>query len=193
MMKIAIIVGSTRPGRNGIAVGKWFHEQVKKRKDVSYELVDIQEFDLPFLDEPKSPMQGNYQQPHTKKWSKKIDPFDAFILVTPEYNHGTSAALKNALDFLYKEWNNKPVGFVSYGSDNGTRAVEQLRQVIVELQMASIRTQLALSLYEDFEKFTKFQPRAQHKKKIAELCDQLELWANGFARIRKIKEAAERD
>jgi len=98
MIRIAIIIGSTRPGRNGEAVAKWAHEIAQQRDDAEFELVDIRDFNLPLLDEPKSPMMGQYTHPHTKVWSAKIASFDAYVFVTPEYNHGTSGALKNAID-----------------------------------------------------------------------------------------------
>ncbi|HYP17460.1 MAG TPA: NAD(P)H-dependent oxidoreductase, partial [Opitutus sp.] len=136
MIRIAIIIGSTRPGRNGEAVARWVYDHAKSRSDAEFELVDIAAFNLPLLDEPVPPSMGRYSQPHTKAWAAKIASFDAFIFVTPEYNHSTSGALKNALDFLYAEWNNKAAGFVSYGSAGGARAVEQLRLVLSELQIA---------------------------------------------------------
>src|SRR3954468_9398451 len=119
MIKIAIIIGSTRPNRNGEAVAKWVHEVAQKRTDAEFELVDIKDFNLPLLDEPIPPSMGLYTKEHTKTWAAKIDSFDAFVFVTPEYNHGTSGALKNAIDYLYKEWNNKSAGFVAYGSAGG--------------------------------------------------------------------------
>src|SRR3977135_2592883 len=129
MIKIAIILGSTRPGRNGEAVAKWVYEVTKRRNDAEFELVDIKDFNLPLLDEPVPPIMGQYSKPHTKRWAAKIAVFDAYVFVTPEYNHGTSGALKNAIDFLFAEWNNKAAGFVSYGGASGARAVEQLRLV----------------------------------------------------------------
>ena len=125
MLKIALILGSTRPGRNGEAVSQWVYEIAKRRSDANFELVDIKDFNLPLLDEPIPPSMGQYSQEHTKTWSAKIDSFDAYIFVTAEYNHGIPGALKNAIDFLFKEWNNKVAGFVSYGSAGGVRAVEQ--------------------------------------------------------------------
>ena len=160
MLKIAIIIGSTRPGRNGEAVAKWVYEIAGKRTDAAFELVDILDFNLPVLDEPNSPAMGQYTKPHTRAWSEKIASFDAFVFVTPEYNHGIAGGLKNALDFLYKEWNNKAAGFVSYGVANGVRAVEHLRLVLAELQVATVRTQVALSLFTDFENFKTFQAGA---------------------------------
>src|SRR5260221_207204 len=122
MIKIAIIVGSTRPGRNGEAVAKWVYEVAKKRSDAEFELVDIKDFNLPLLDEPVPPSLGQYSMPHTKVWAAKIDSFDGYVFVTPEYNHGISGALKNAIDFLFAEWNNKAAGFLSYGGVAGERA-----------------------------------------------------------------------
>lgn len=115
MLKVAIIVGSTRPGRKAEAVAQWIHDIASERHDAQFEIVDIQEFNLPLLDEPIPPAMGQYSHPHTKAWSAKIASFDAYVFVTPEYNHGPSGALKNAIDFLFREWNNKSAGFVGYG------------------------------------------------------------------------------
>jgi NAD(P)H-dependent FMN reductase len=119
MLKVAIVVGSIRPGRKADAVAKWVREIALKRGDAEYEVVDIRDFNLPLLDEPIPPIMGRYRQPHTMAWAAKIAPFDAFVFVTPEYNHGISGALKNALDFLYAEWNDKAAGFVGYGGAGG--------------------------------------------------------------------------
>src|SRR5881409_2753904 len=162
--RIAIILGSTRPGRNGEAVAKWVHEIAKRRTDAEFELVDIKDFNLPLLDEPAPPIMGQYSKPHTKTWAAKIGSFDGYVFVMPEYNHGISGALKNAIDFLFAEWNNKAAGFVSYGSVGGARAVEQLRLVLAEVQIATVRNQVLLSLFTDFEEFTVFKPDPRHEK-----------------------------
>jgi NAD(P)H-dependent FMN reductase len=128
MIKIAMITESTRPGRVGEAVGRWVYDIARKRTDADFEAIDLKELKLPLVDEAVPPSMGQYSQPHTKAWVKRIAPFDGFVFVTPEYNHATSAALKNAIDFLYGEWNNKAAGFVGYGSAGGTRAVENLRR-----------------------------------------------------------------
>jgi NAD(P)H-dependent FMN reductase len=146
-LKIAIIIGSTRPGRNGEAVPKWVYEAAQKRSDAEFELVDIGDFNLPLLDETVPPSMGQYSKPHTKTWAAKIGSFDGYIFVAPEYNHGISGALKNAIDFLLAEWNNKAAGFVSYGGAGGGRAVEQLRLVLAELQIATVRNQVTLLVY----------------------------------------------
>jgi NAD(P)H-dependent FMN reductase len=141
MLRIAIIIGSTRPGRKAEAVAKWVYEIAQKRSDAEFELVDIKDFNLPLLDEPVPPIMGQYNQPHTKIWAVKMGSFDGYVFVTPEYNHGISGALKNAIDFLFAEWNNKAAGFVSYGGVGGARAVEQLRLMLAEVQIATVRNQ----------------------------------------------------
>ena len=185
MLKLAIIIGSTRPGRVGEAVGRWVHEIAQKRSDATFELVDIKDFNLPLLDEPIPPSQGKYSQPHTKKWAAAIASFDGFVFVTPEYNHGTSAALKNAIDFLYAEWNNKAAGFVGYGSAGGTRAVEQLRLVMAEVQVATVRNQVMLSLRDDFANYSAFQPREFHEKPLGQVFDQVIAWGGALRSLRE--------
>src|SRR5258705_8968517 len=150
MIKIAIIVGSTRPGRNGEAVAKWVYEAAKNRSDAEFELVDIKDFNLPLLDEPVPPSLGQYSMPHTKVWAAKIDGFDGYVFVTPEYNHGISGALKNAIDFLFAEWNNKAAGFVSYGGAGGARAVEQLRLGFGGGGTPTVPKQVLLSMFIGF-------------------------------------------
>lgn len=184
MLKVAIIIGSTRPNRKGEDVARWVHDTIKQRKDAEFELVDIKEFNLPLLDEPQPPSMGNYTQPHTKAWAVKIASFDAFIFITPEYNHGTSAALKNSVDFLYKEWHNKSCGFVSYGSSGGTRAVEQLRLVMGEIQIADVRAQVTLSLQHDFENFSVFKPGAYQAKAVHAMVDQVLAWGEALWQMR---------
>jgi NAD(P)H-dependent FMN reductase len=185
MIKIAIIIGSTRPGRNGEAVAKWVFEVAKKRSDAEFELVDIKDFNLPLLDEPVPPSLGQYSKPHTKAWAAKIGNFDAYVFVTPEYNHGTSGALKNAIDFLFAEWNNKAAGFVSYGGAGGARAVEQLRLVLAEVQIATVRNQVLLSMFTDFENFSVFKPGTQVKTSVNAMLDQLIAWGGALKTLRK--------
>jgi len=184
MLKLAIILGSTRPGRKGEAVARWVYDIAKSRGDSEVELVDIKDFDLPLLDEPAPPSMGQYIHPHTKRWSEKIDAFDAFVFVTPEYNRGPSGALKNAIDFLYREWNNKAAGFVGYGSAGGTRAVEQLRLVMGELQVADVRAQVMLSLFTDFENFSVFAPGPRQEKSVNAMLDQVNAWGGALKPLR---------
>jgi NAD(P)H-dependent FMN reductase len=185
MLRVGIIIGSTRPGRKSEAVAKWVYEIAQKRSDAEFELVDIKDFNLPVLDEPMSPITGQYTHEHTKKWSEKIASFDGYVFVTPEYNHGTSGALKNAIDYLYKEWINKSAGFVSYGGTAGVRAVENLRLVMGELQVADVRAQVGLSLYTDFENFSVFKPSPQHEKSVNAMLDQVIAWGSALKTLRK--------
>lgn len=184
MLKIAIILGSTRPERNGEAVAQWVNELAQKRTDAQFELIDLAEVGLPFLDEPIPPSQGKYKHEHTKAWSVRIDGFDAFVFVAAEYNHGISAALKNAIDFLYKEWNNKAAGFVGYGSLGAARSVEQLRMVMAELQVATVRAQVALSLATDFKDMKEFTPADRHQKELGTMLDQLVAWGGAMRTLR---------
>jgi NAD(P)H-dependent FMN reductase len=140
-LTIAVITGSVRPNRFNDKPAQWIAELAAKLPDVEVEFLDVKDYDLPFYDEPMGPSMLNKQYSHdsVKAWSQKIEKADAYIIVTPEYNHSTSAVLKNALDAIFPEWNNKPVGFVSYGSVGGARAVEHLRLIAVELMMAPIR------------------------------------------------------
>ena len=185
MLKIAIILGSTRPGRNGEAVAKWVHEIAKKRTDAKFELVDIKDYNLPLLDEPMPPIMGQYSKPHTKAWAAKIASSDGYVFVTPEYNHGISGALKNAIDFLFREWNDKAAGFVSYGGAGGARAVEQLRLVLAEVHIATVRNQVLLSMFTDFENFSIFKPAPQHEKSVNAVFDQVIAWSGALKALRE--------
>src|SRR5258708_4383624 len=185
MIKLAIVVGSTRPVRRAETVARWVLDIARKRRDAEFELVDIQDYRLPLLDEPLPPSRGQYVQPHTKAWSAAIEPFDGFVFVTPEYNHGPSAALKNAIDFLYREWNDKAAAFVSYGgSARGARAIEQLRLVMGEVQVADVRASVNLSLRTDFENFTMFKPDASHEPLANTMLDQLVAWSSAMKTLR---------
>ena len=185
MLRIAIIIGSTRPGRKAEAVANWVYGIAQRRTDAEFEVVDIKDFNLPLLDEPMSPMMRQYTHQHTKDWSAKIASFDAYIFVTPEYNHATSGALKNAIDFLYHEWVNKAAGFVSYGGAGGARAVEQLRLVMAEVQIATVRNQVLLSMFTDFENFSVFKPASQHEKSVNAMFDQVIAWGGALKTLRE--------
>jgi NAD(P)H-dependent FMN reductase len=184
MTRIGIILGSTRPNRNGEQVAKWVFDLASRRDDAEFELIDLRDYPLPHLDEPLPPSLGQYQHEHTKQWAATIASFDGFVIVTPEYNHGTSGVLKNAIDYLYAEWNNKAVGFVSYGSVGGARAVEHLRLVAGELQMADVRQQVALSLITEFENFSVFTPGDYNLAALNTLLDQVIAWSAALAPLR---------
>lgn len=141
-VNIKIIIGSTREGRFGDKPAKWIQDEISKMDEVKSEVLDLKDYPMPFFNEAMSPAMSPepYANENVQKWTAKIAEADGFIMISPEYNHGYAAVLKNALDYVYKEWNRKPVGFVSYGGVSGARSVEQLRQVVVELQMAPIRS-----------------------------------------------------
>src|SRR5437899_2508548 len=184
-LKIAIILGSTRPGRNGKAVADWVVEKAAARTSAQYDFIDLADHPLPHIDEPLPPTMGQYAGEHTKAWAAKIAPYDGFIFVTPEYNHSTSGVLKNAIDYLYAEWNNKVAAFVSYGSVGGARAIEHLRAIMSELQVAHVRQQLSFSMFTDFENFSTFAPGPQHAESAVALFDQLESWAGALKTVRE--------
>lgn len=184
-LKLGIIAGSTRPGRRGKAVADWLLTHAKRRADADYELIDLADYPLPHLDEPMPPSMGRYAGEHTKAWSARIAEFDGYIFVTPEYNHSTSGVLKNAIDYLHGEWNNKAAAFVSYGVLGGTRAVEHLRAIASELQLAHVRQQLSFSLFTDFENLSVFKPAATYDTSAVVLFDQLESWARALKAVRQ--------
>ena len=140
--RIKVILGSTRQKRFGDKPAYWICEEARALPDVEVECLDLREYPMPFFDEPMSPMWGNgrYADDAVQRWADRIADAEAFVVVTPEYNHGYPAVLKNAIDSIYPEWVNKPVGFVGYGNTGGARAIEQLRQVVVELRMLPIRS-----------------------------------------------------
>ncbi|WP_104044456.1 NADPH-dependent FMN reductase [Arthrobacter sp. ZGTC412] len=184
MTRIAIITGSTRPGRINHQVAQWVLDQTADRTDAEFEIVDIADFNLPILDEAYPAAYQNYQNDHTKAFSAKIAEFDGYIFVVAEYNHSISGALKNALDYLNVEFNNKAAGFVSYGSKGGARAVEHLRGIASELQLAHVRNQVMFSIFSDVENFNTFKPTEQSAAALAPMLDQLILWTRAmeFAR-----------
>jgi NAD(P)H-dependent FMN reductase len=151
MPNLTIIIGSTRPGRAGAAIAQWFAARAKDHGGFDVTVVDLAEVDLPLLDEPNHPRRRQYTQQHTKDWSAIIDAADAFVIVTPEYNYGYPAALKNAIDYLHHEWQHKPVGFVSYGGvAAGTRAVQQLKQVVTTLRMLPVFDSVNIPFHTQF-------------------------------------------
>lgn len=184
MTKIAIITGASRPGSVNKSVAEWVLSQVSDRTDADFELVDIADFQLPLLDEAYPAAYQNYQNDHTKAWSAKISEFDGFIFVAHEYNHTAGPVLVNALSYLNAEFNNKAAGFVSYGSMGGARAVEHLRGVLSELQVAHVRNQVMFSLFTDFENFSVFKPTQQNADTLAPMVDQLTAWTRAMAAVR---------
>jgi NAD(P)H-dependent FMN reductase len=186
MTRIGIVVGSTRPGRKAATVAAWVYEHSQERSDATFELVDLADYDLPLLDEPVPPSLGDYRGEHTRRWADTVARFDGFVFVTPEYNHGPPAALKNALDYLFAEWNDKASGFVGYGSAGGTRAVEQLRLAMGELRVADVRSQVSLSLFDDFEDMQTFAaPRPHQVGAVRALLDDVTSWSRAMRSVRE--------
>ena len=144
---IVTVVGSTRQGRIGGAIGAWFASIVDDRDDLTHELVDLRDVELPFFDSPIPPARGRPpEDPQVARWAEKVEAADGYVFVTPEYNHGYPGVLKNAIDHVHREWRRKPVAFVGYGGPGaGIRAVEQLRQVVVELEMVPLRHQVSIA------------------------------------------------
>lgn len=187
-LNIAVIIGSTRPNRFSEKPAQWIFEEAKKKADWHVELIDLRDWPLPFYDQPKSPsgvQDGNYPTELATKFAAKIASFDAFIIVSPEYNHSFSAVLKNALDTIYKEWNNKAVCFVSYGSVAGARAIEHLRLVAIELQMAPIRQSIHIPGSYPFGQ-TPWEPAsdASLMRAADTMLTQLEWWAHALKNAR---------
>ncbi|KAA0944368.1 NAD(P)H-dependent oxidoreductase [Sporosarcina sp. ANT_H38] len=179
MLKIGIVLGSTREGRVSPQVGKWVKELADKRGDASYEIIDIADFKLPLLGEPGGDASG------AAAWSASINGCDGFVFIVQEYNHSITGALKNALDYLRDEWNNKAAGIVSYGSVGGARATEHLRGILSELLVAHVRVHPALSLFTDFENGTVFKPAAVQADSVNQMLDQVIPWTTALNTIRK--------
>ncbi|AVX04989.1 NAD(P)H-dependent FMN reductase [Maritalea myrionectae] len=187
--KIGIIVGSTRPGRNAFAVAQWVADIAAERDDAIFELIDIADYNLPLLDEQLSAlasarMELDYANAHTKTWSEAISRLDGYVMITPEYNFGMPAALKNALDFLHPEWNDKAAGFVSYGSNGGVRSTAQLRVILSELKIASVVPEVNLSLYTNFENYPVFKPAEVHIQQVNGMLKQLVAWSSALMQVR---------
>ncbi|MCM3213323.1 NADPH-dependent FMN reductase (plasmid) [Niallia taxi] len=178
-LNIGIILGSTREGRVSPQVGAWVKELADKRGDANYTVIDIADYKLPFLGEPGADASG------AAAWSEIIAKQDGFVFIVQEYNHSITAALKNALDFLRDEWNNKAAGIVSYGSVGGARAAEHLRGILGELLVADVRVHPALSLFTDFENGTEFKPKEVQAESVNQMLDQVIPWSTALKTIRK--------
>lgn len=178
-LNIGIILGSTREGRVSPQVGKWVKEIADKRGDANYEIVDIADYNLPFLGTTDG------SEPGIAKWNEKLDSLDGFVFIVQEYNHSITGTLKNALDFAREAWNNKAAGIVSYGSTGGARAAEHLRGIMGELMIADVRVHPTLSLFLDFENGTVFKPQDLHLENINAMLDQVLAWSGALKPLRK--------
>lgn len=182
-LRVGIILGSTRPNRVGAAVAEWVLDQTTHRP-ATYEILDLAEHPLPHFDEAAPPVFGQYANAHTLEWAATIARYDGFVFITPEYNHSTSGVLKNAIDYLHAEWNNKAVAFVGYGSIGGARAIEHLRGITSGLQMAHVAQQLSFSLFTDFQEMRTFTPGPQHAPAADTMFAQLEAWTQALKPLR---------
>ncbi|MBF9128091.1 NAD(P)H-dependent oxidoreductase [Plantactinospora sp. S1510] len=171
--RVAIIVGSTRPGRKADTVARWVLDIALRRDDATFEVVDIADHALPHLDEPIPARQGQYAHAHTRDWAEKIGSFDSYVFVTPEYNGSIPGTLKNAIDFLYAEWNDKVAGFIGYGIQGGVRAIEHLRLILSDLNVTGVHHTIALTFAEDFEDYTQFTPSDPQEKNLTAMLDEL--------------------
>jgi NAD(P)H-dependent FMN reductase len=184
--KLEVIIGSTRPGRAGAAVGEWFHKLAVEHGTFDVDLVDLAAIDLPLLDEPENPRHGRYMHQHTKRWSRIVAAGDAYVFVVPEYNHGYNAATKNALDYLHDEWRNKPAGFVSYGGiAAGTRSVQMLIQVVTALGMIPAVKSVNIPLIQRMMAPDRtFTPNRVLQESGTAMLDELARWAADLQSVR---------
>lgn len=177
-LNIGIILGSTREGRVSPQVGAWVKEIADKRGDANYEIVDIKDYNLPMYGEVEN-------SEAVVKWNEKLNSLDGFVFIVSEYNHSISGALKNALDSARETWHNKAAGIVSYGSTGGARAAEHLRGILGELNVADVRVHPTLSIFLDFENYSKFTPQALHQTNINAMLDQVVAWSGALKTLRK--------
>lgn len=183
-MHLQIIVGSVREGRASLGVGEWALAQARRRGDVSVELVDLKDWNLPMMGFAKPPAMGVYENALQKHWGAKIGEADGYIFVSPEYNHGYTSALKNALDYIFAEWNRKPATFISFGNAGGARGIEQLRLVLVELQMAPLTTALHISNISEKRKDGAFHGDEKDVKRFDRVLDDLIWWTSALSDAR---------
>jgi NAD(P)H-dependent FMN reductase len=189
-LRIGIILGSTRPGRRGEQIASWLLETARAHGGAEYELVDLDHHGLGNLDEAAHPMLQQYEHPHTQRWAQTIDGFDGFVFLTPEYNHSYPGSLKNAIDYLYKEWNDKAAGIVSYGGGAaGVRAAESLRLVLAELQIATVRMQPAIPMRTAFATGS-FVPADDLAATVHDMLEQTIAWSGALAGVRAAKQEA---
>ncbi|WP_110926799.1 NADPH-dependent FMN reductase [Bacillus massiliglaciei] len=178
-LNVGIILGSTREGRVSPQVGEWIKELADQRGDANYEIVDIADYQLPFLGTTDG------TEPGIAAWNEKLNSLDGFVFIVQEYNHSITGALKNAIDLAREAWNNKAAGIVSYGSTGGARAAEHLRGILGELLIADVRVHPTLSLFTDFENFTTFKPAELHFTNVNAMLDQVLAWSGALKTLRK--------
>lgn len=185
MLRLHTIIASTRPGRVGLPVGQWFHELAAGDGRFEAHLVDLADFALPVFDEPHHPRLQNYQNPHTRRWSESVNAADAYVFVTPEYNYGPTPALLNALNYVYREWNYKPAGFVSYGGiSGGLRAVQMTKQTLTTLKVVPLMEQVAIPFVAQRVADGRFNAEQPHTDSAAAMLGELQRWAGALKVLR---------
>ncbi|GAB0106972.1 NAD(P)H-dependent oxidoreductase [Nocardia sp. JMUB6875] len=192
MIRVGIIIASTRPGRLGEQVGHWVRDLAVEYAGEAAEfvLLDLHDYRLPLLDEPVPALRAPGRQPHTQRWAESVSACDAFIVVTPEYNTAPPPSLINAIDFLFHEWVGKPIGYVGYGIYGAVMAIKQLRSQAGAIGMADIAPQLGLTLREDFVNFSEFRPQQARTAALHGLVDGLLAWARALAPLRAPADSA---
>jgi NAD(P)H-dependent FMN reductase len=187
MTRIAIVVGSTRRGRRSELVAHWVAKLADKRDDAEFVVLDLAEMDLPMFDDENPPSLGKPpRDPRVKRWSAEVAACDGFVFITPEYNHSVPGVLKNAIDHLFHQWHHKAAGFVSYGSAGGVRAAEHLRLVLAEVKVATVRSQVFLSLFTDFvindpAEPGEFNPSEPQEPALEGMLDEVIAWSKALA------------
>jgi NAD(P)H-dependent FMN reductase len=186
---LQVIIGSTRPGRVGEPIGNWVHERAVTHGAFEAELVDLAEVGLPLLDEPNHPSTGQYVHQHTKDWSATVMRADAFVFVFPEYNHGINAALKNAIDFLHREWRYKPAGIVSYGGISaGLRAAQALRPVLSGLKMVPMQESVSIPFVKTLVHDGALLPNDSMERSVVSMLDELARWTGALDELRDVEQ-----
>ena len=186
MYNLGLIIGSTRPARKGIAVAEWITNLARNQKNFNVEVLDLKEINLPFMDEQHHPRLKKYEHEHTRQWSRTIENKDAFIFVSPEYNYGFSAPLKNAIDFLFAEWQYKPVGFVTYGGiSGGIRALQMIKQVVTSLNMVPVVEAVNIPHFIKFlDGDHKFVANEEQQKAAHAMLNSIERWTTSMLFMR---------
>ena len=185
MPELMVLIASTRPGRVGLPVGEWFAEKARRNGRFDVQVADLAVINLPFMDEPNHPIMGQYTKPHTRAWSEKVKQADAFAFVMPEYNFSMAAPLKNALDFLAREWHYKPVGFVSYGGiSGGTRAVQEVKHVVTTLKMMPVAEAVNIPFVREHMVDGQFTPAKIIEDSADAMLGELERWEKALRPMR---------
>lgn len=185
-MKLAVVIVSTRQGRTGQAVAEWFYEFAKQQSDFEVQLIDLKQVNLPLLDEPKHPLMHDYQFEHTKRWSALIEPADAIVFVTPEYDYFVPAALVNAIDFLAQEWSYKPAGFVGYGGiSGGLRSIQAAKPLLTTVKMMPVPESVSVQFVQNFVKEGVFTAERMHEDMSRQMLGELNKWAAALEPLRR--------